>query len=554
MILLIEPNRRIRKRLCDLLNRERILGVDSYAQTLEMIAKFKNRMFSVLIVVILFIIPRIVTGQNIFKDVQNHYPRVRQARENCECDIDSLFQTRGINYPPEEILIVAYKKERLVNLWARPDTSETLLFIKQYPFTAFSGTLGPKRKQGDLQIPEGFYYINHFNPFSNFHLSMKINYPNQSDSILGKNGTLGNEIRIHGSCVTIGCIPIGDESIEELYIICVDAKSNGQQRIPFYIFPSKLDEQGWSELTQAADNDTLLLKFWHDLRQGYDIFTATYRKLSYQVNIRGQYIYSNNHLEINRYPWLDVRDAQNCLFNKLEPPSGYERSYCSIGSFKNWLRYLPLKPGNPKVYLYNGNEKSYQSGHYAVIDIDVGQEDLQQCADAIIRLYAEYLFSREEFNSITFNLTNGDAVGFRKWISGDRPLVSGNTVTWHKRAASDSSYDTFRAYLKFIFAYAGTYSLSQETQCIETHRDMVIGDIFIQGGFPGHAVLVTDMATNPRTGEKVFLLSQSYMPAQDIHVLRNLNDPDLSPWYKLDFGNTLYIPEWTFTKHDLKRW
>jgi hypothetical protein len=166
----------------------------------------------------------------------------------------------------------------------------------------------------------------------------------------------------------------------------------------------------------------------------------------------------------------------------------------------------------------------------------VGQEDLQQCADAIIRLYAEYLFSREEFNSITFNLTNGDAVGFRKWISGDRPLVS------------------FRAYLKFIFAYAGTYSLSQETQCIETHRDMVIGDIFIQGGFSGHAVLVTDMATNPRTGEKVFLLSQSYMPAQDIHVLRNLNDPDLSPWYKLDFGNTLYIPEWTFTKHDLKRW
>lgn len=510
-------------------------------------------MFSVIIVVILFIIPQIVTGQNTFKDVQNRYPRVHQARENCEHAIDSLFQTKGINYPPEEILIVAYKRERFIHLWTRSDTSETFLFIKQYPFTAFSGTLGPKRRQGDLQIPEGFYYINHFNPYSNFHLSMKINYPNLSDSILGIQGSLGNEIRIHGSFVTIGCIPIGDESIEELYIICVDIKSKGQHKIPVYIFPSKLDEQGWSELTQTADNDTSLLKFWHNLRQGYDIFTATHLKLSYRVNLRGQYIYSSNHLEINRYPWLDVYDAQNCLFNRLEPPSGYERSYSYIGSFENWLRYLPLKPGNPKVYLHNCTEKSYQDGHYAVIDIDVGQEDLQQCADAIIRFYAEYLFSKNDLDNITFDLTNGDAVGFRKWISGYRPLVSGNTVTWHKRAASDSSYDTFRAYLKFIFAYAGTYSLSQETQRIENHRDMVIGDIFIQGGFPGHAVLVTDMATNPKTGKKVFLLSQSYMPAQDIHVLKNLNAPDLNPWYQLDFGDHLYTPEWIFTKEDLKK-
>ncbi len=510
-------------------------------------------MFSVLIVVILFIIPQIVTGQNIFKDVQNRYPRVRQARENCEYDIDSLFQTRGINYPPEEILIVAYKKERLIHLWARSDTNKTLLFIKQYPFTAFSGTLGPKRKQGDLQIPESFYYINHFNPYSNFHLSMKISYPNQSDSILGKKGSLGNEIRIHGSFVTIGCIPIGDESIEELYIICVDMKSKGQHKIPVYVFPGKMDKQNWSGLKQVAGQDSILLNFWHNLRQGYDIFTATHRKLSYRVNLKGQYIYSYDHSHLNSFPWLDVHNVQNCLFNRLEPPADYERTYCPLGSFEDWLRHLPLKPGNPQVYLYNGNEKSYQSGHYAVVDIDVGQEDLQQCADAIIRLYAEYLFSKNCLDNIIFDLTNGDAVGFRKWVSGYRPLVSGNTVTWHKRAASDSSYDTFRAYLKFIFAYAGTYSISQETQRIENHRDMVIGDIFIQGGFPGHAVLVTDMATNPRTGEKVFLLSQSYMPAQDIHILKNLNDPDLNPWYKLDFGNTLHTPEWTFDTDDLKR-
>jgi murein L,D-transpeptidase YafK len=511
-------------------------------------------MFSVLIVVILFLIPQIVAGQSTFKDEQNRYPRVRQARENCEQIIDSLFQTKGLTYPPEEILIVAYKKERLVQLWARPETLKTFSLVKEYPFTAFSGTLGPKRKQGDLQIPEGFYYINYFNPYSSYHLSMKINYPNQSDSILNPQGNLGNEIRIHGSYVTIGCIPIGDESIEELYIICVDMKSNGQHKIPFYIFPGKMDHQAWSELQQAAGNDTVLIRFWHNLRQGYDQFKTTHQKLNYRVDTKGQYIYSNDHAQLNSYPWLSTHEAQNILFNVLEPPPGYKRIYCPVGSFKNWLRYLPLKPGNPKVYLHNGVEKSYQDGHYAVVDIDVGQEDLQQCADAIIRLYAEYQFSKNDFNHITFNLTNGDAVGFRKWIIGYRPVVSGNTVSWHKQAASDSSYNAFRAYLKFIFMYAGTYSLDRQLQEVDDVKEMAIADIFIQGGFPGHGVLVVDMAVNSRTKDKVFLLCQSYMPAQDIHILKNLNDPDLNPWYKLDFDDVLYTPEWIFAKHDLKRW
>ena len=510
-------------------------------------------MFSVLIVVILFLIPQIVAGQNTFKDEQNRYPRVRQARENCEQIINSLFQTKGLTYPPEEILIVAYKKEKLVQLWARPETLKTFSLVKEYPFTAFSGTLGPKRKQGDLQIPEGFYYINYFNPYSSYHLSMKINYPNQSDSILNPQGNLGNEIRIHGSYVTIGCIPIGDESIEELYIICVDMKSNGQHKIPVYIFPCNMDCQRWSELQQFAGRDTVLLQFWHNLREGYDLFKTTHQKLSYRVDTKGQYIYSNDHAQLNSYPWLSTHEARYILFDVLEPPPGYKRIYCPVGSFKDWLRYLPLKPGNPKVYLHNGVEKSYQDGHYAVVDIDVGQEDLQQCADAIIRLYAEYQFSKNDFNHITFNLTNGDAVGFRKWINGYRPVVSGNTVSWHKQAAPDSSYNAFRAYLKFIFMYAGTYSLDRQLQEVDDVKEMALADIFVQGGFPGHAIIVVDMAINKITGEKIFLLCQSFMPAQDIHILKNLDDPGMSPWYSLNFGDTLHTPEWTFEKQDLKR-
>jgi murein L,D-transpeptidase YafK len=510
-------------------------------------------MFSVLTAVMIFLIPQILAGQNTFKHEQDRYPRVHQARENCEHDIDSFFIAKELNYPPEEILIVAYKKEKLIHLWARSDTSEAFLFIKEYPFTAFSGTLGPKRKQGDLQIPEGFYYISHFNPYSNFHLSMKISYPNKSDSILGKKGSLGNEIRIHGSFVTIGCIPIGDKAIEELYIICVDMKSKGQYKIPVYIFPGKMDRQNWVQLKNITGQDSVLLRFWYNLREGYDLFKATQRKLVFHINKQGEYLFAESHAAVNVYPWMNKNDIQNTLCDRIDPPIGFERQYCAINSCAAWLRYLPLKPGNPKICLYNENEKSYQNGHYAVVDIDVGQEDLQQCADAIIRLYAEYSFSKKEYSDISFNLTNGDAVGFRKWISGYRPVVSGNTVTWQKSALPDSSYNTFRAYLKFIFTYAGTYSLSQETQCIEDHHEMMIGDIFIEGGFPGHAVLVVDMAVNPRTEETIFLLCQSYMPAQDIHILKNLNAPNLTPWYKLDFGDNLYTPEWTFKKEHLRR-
>ena len=492
-------------------------------------------------------------GQSTFKVQQDRYPRVRQARENCEKSIDSLFHAHKLDYPPKEILITAYKKEQLLHLWARPDTVKEFSFLKEYAFTAFSGVLGPKRKQGDLQIPEGFYNINHFNPYSNFHLSMKVSYPNKSDSILGKKGNLGNEIRIHGSFVTIGCIPIGDEAIEELYIICVDARSNGQREIPVYIFPGKMDTQNWSVLKQTAGQDSTLLDFWNNLHRGYDLFSVTKKKLLFQINKDGKYIYEDNTIITNKYPWFEENSGQTNLQEAIEPPTGFIREYCSVNSFADWLRHIPLKPGKPKVYLYNGSEKPYQDGHYAVIDIDIGQEDLQQCADAIMRLYGEYLFSKNEFDRIAFDLTNGDEVGFRKWITGYRPTVSGNTVSWQRSADPDSSYDTFRAYLKFIFTYAGTYSLSQETQPLLSFHDMMIGDLFIEGGFPGHAVLVTDMAVNPRTGEKVFLLSQSYMPAQDMHILRNLNNTNIDPWYKAPFVDHLNTPEWTFKKEHLRR-
>jgi hypothetical protein len=216
------------------------------------------------------------------------------------------------------------------------------------------------------------------------------------------------------------------------------------------------------------------------------------------------------------------------------------------------LRHLPLKKKGTPVYLYDGRKKGNQGAHFAVIDIDTGTRDLQQCADAVIRLRAEYLYSSGLYSAIHFNFTSGDEASFTKWAAGYRPKVNGSTVQWVNNAGQDSSYSSFRRYLTTVYIYAGTYSLSKELKPRKDIQEMSIGYVFIEPGFPGHAVIVVDMAENKENGKKAFLLAQSFMPAQDIHVLKNPNNAGLSPWYDLDFGRTLRTPEWRFKDTDLK--
>jgi len=194
-----------------------------------------------------------------------------------------------------------------------------------------------------------------------------------------------------------------------------------------------------------------------------------------------------------------------------------------------------------------------QGGDCGPLDLDVGERDLQQCADAIIRLRAEYLWAAGRRDDIHFSFTSGDRADYARWREGGRPVVRGETVTWVRSAGRDDSYACFRAYLDTVFTYAGTYSLSQELSPVLDAADMQIGDVFIRGGFPGHAVVAVNMAAHRGTGERVFLLAQSYIPAQDIHVLRNPADADLSPWYSLDFGEVLRTPEYTFRRNELRR-
>lgn len=246
-----------------------------------------------------------------------------------------------------------------------------------------------------------------------------------------------------------------------------------------------------------------------------------------------------------------VNDNGTTVKARFNTPPGYERKPVPENSFANYLRNLPLKPAGSKVKYFNGDAKE-ESVYDAVVDMDIGSRDLQQCADAVIRLRGEYFYAREAYDKISFNLTNGFKVDYTEWMKGNRIVVKGNKTSWRISAEPSNTYKTFRSYMDLVFTYAGTLSLSKDLH-IKSMKDISIGDVFIFGGSPGHAVIVVDVAEN-KSGEKIFLLAQSYMPAQEIQILKNLNDDKLSPWYSSDIPGKLVTPEWTFSIDQLKTW
>ena len=252
------------------------------------------------------------------------------------------------------------------------------------------------------------------------------------------------------------------------------------------------------------------------------------------------------------YAWKGDRVANENLKSALAPPPGFERVYVSEGSFGHWLRHFPVSAKQDQVLLYDGRPKFNQKAHALILDIDTGNRDLQQCADAVMRLKGEYHFSKGEYDKIIFNFTSGDPVPYSRWRRGERVKVNGNKISWQSSAAADPSYKQFRRYMNLIFSYAGTYSLEKEMKRVKEAKDLMPGDVFIQGGFPGHAMIVMDVVQHPETCEKLFLLAQSYMPAQDLHIVKNPHDPQLSPWYQIP-TQKLQSPEWQFLITDLKR-
>ena len=230
---------------------------------------------------------------------------------------------------------------------------------------------------------------------------------------------------------------------------------------------------------------------------------------------------------------IEISDDKNenpyAAIADIPLPDGYIRIKTDSGSFAYWLRTVDLKK-DKTVHQYNGMRKQNQSAQFAVLNISVGDKDLQQCADAVMRLRAEYLFAEKKFNEISFTDNNGKAYVFE-------PPYNRNN---------------FHQYLNKVFGMCGTASLSKQLKNTEMAK-LELGDVLIRGGFPGHAVIVMDVAKN-KAGNKIYILAQSYMPAQDIHVLNNPSDKALSPWYEVNDENEIITPEYVFKRDELKRW
>jgi hypothetical protein len=250
------------------------------------------------------------------------------------------------------------------------------------------------------------------------------------------------------------------------------------------------------------------------------------------------------------YPWLSA-PATGTLESRIDVPKGFRRRDAAADSFAAWLRGLPVKPGRPPVRLFNGGLKFNQEAHHVVLEVDVGKRDRQQCADAVMRLRAEYLHQAGQDQQICFRFTDGTPARWTEWAQGLRPHISGRKTEWQKSAGVDASYASFRRYLDVVFSYAGTFSLAHELEPVADASHIEAGDVFIQGGFPGHAVVVVDVAEDVH-GRRAVLLAQSYMPAQDIHVLRNPTSPD-NPWYVIDGDRPLVTPQWDFPAGSLRR-
>jgi maltoporin len=244
---------------------------------------------------------------------------------------------------------------------------------------------------------------------------------------------------------------------------------------------------------------------------------------------------NNNHAGGNTSSKTDLLSQKNKpvinpypTISAIPLPKEYKRVDKDSNSFAAWLLQIPLKK-EKTVYLYDGRLKTNQAAQFAVLNISTGDKNLQQCADAVMRLRAEYLFATQQYDAIVFYDNDGKAYLFKA------PFTKAH----------------LHQYLQTVFGMCGTASLAKQLHKVNT-KDIQPGDVLIRGGFPGHAVLVMDAAADA-AGNKIFMLAQSYMPAQDIHVLVNVDDRN-SPWYHLTEGKKIETPEYVFEVGELRRW
>ena len=226
-----------------------------------------------------------------FINYQKTFSRPQEALKRKEDTLQKQFEAAGLKWPAKYIYIRSFKFDAQLEVWVKDELKEPFKLFKTYKVCALAGTLGPKRMEGDYQVPEGFYYINVFNPQSNYYLSLGLNYPNASDKILSDSLRPGSAIFIHGSCVTVGCIPITDQQIDELYILASYAKDQGQDFIPVHVFPVRFNkEKSVKYLETLTKDDLTLKKFAESLEEGFDYFEKYKQLPVVMIGSKGEYL------------------------------------------------------------------------------------------------------------------------------------------------------------------------------------------------------------------------------------------------------------------------
>jgi murein L,D-transpeptidase YafK len=247
--------------------------------------KLSTSFFGIVFLALAFTLPPDFLGE------QKKYERVRDAITGKQSVLEKKLSDKNLSINNFNLLLIAYKDENKLEVYAKKKTETTYSLIQSYDVCASSGELGPKRKYGDLQVPEGFYHIDRFNPTSSYHLSLGINYPNQSDRKKSKASNLGGDIFIHGSCVTIGCLPMTDDKIKEIYLLAVHAKNNGQTKIPVYIFPFRMTDKNMSSYKSKYKENKELLLFWENIQSGYEKFSSNSKALQVSISENGDYVF-----------------------------------------------------------------------------------------------------------------------------------------------------------------------------------------------------------------------------------------------------------------------
>ena len=286
-----------------------------------------------------------------FIDYQRSFSRPQEAMARKVDTLKRQFAAKKLVWPANYIYIRSFKYDSQLEVWVKQRPADSFRLFKSYPVCALAGSLGPKRMQGDFQVPEGFYYINEFNPNSNYYLSLGLNYPNASDRVLSDSIKPGGEIYIHGSCVTVGCIPITDQQIDELYVLAAYARDQGQHYIPVHIFPCRFDvPKSLAYLNDLTKDDPGLNDFANQLKDAYTYFERHRRLPIVMITDDGRYHINDAAVtgasKSNTPVVLPAMEQKAMASSKIAPP----RKVRQLPPVSEYVDQWPRYPGGTEAF------------------------------------------------------------------------------------------------------------------------------------------------------------------------------------------------------------